>query len=231
MKKKRLAIIPARGGSKRIPRKNIKPFLGKPIILHVLDEISKEGLFDEIHVSTEDDEILDLVTKAGYPPAFRRDPLLSDDYTPLGEVLCSVVERYRVEKQTFDTIVLIYATAALMEEKSLSAAVRKFEMLKVPAEMISVAPYPVPIEWAMRMDTSGKLTAVQQNKLSVRSQDLEESWYETAEFVIYGKRSLLDGYKGALKMGFPVPYFTIDIDTLEHWRMAELIAEMKNEKI
>ncbi|MBT3717510.1 MAG: acylneuraminate cytidylyltransferase family protein [Gammaproteobacteria bacterium] len=227
MKKKRLAIIPARGGSKRIPRKNIKPFLGKPMILHVLEEISKDGLFDEIHVSTEDEEILQLVTNAGYPPPFRRDPLLSDDYTPLNQVLRAVVERYKAEGQTFDTIVLIFATAALMEVASLRAAIHQFEAVEESAEMISVARYPAPIEWAMRMDESGQLHPAQPEKLSVRSQDLEEGWYETAEFVIYDERSLLEKNINILRMGFPIQYLSIDIDSIEDWVLAEKLAESK----
>jgi N-acylneuraminate cytidylyltransferase len=227
MKKKRLAIIPARGGSKRIPRKNIKPFLGKPMILHVLEEISKDGLFDEIHVSTEDEEILQLVTNAGYPPPFRRDPLLSDDYTPLNQVLRAVVERYKAEGQTFDTIVLIFATAALMEVASLRAAIHQFEAVEGLAEMISVARYPAPIEWAMRMDESGQLHPAQPEKLSVRSQDLEEGWYETAEFVIYDERSLLEKNINILRMGFPIQYLSIDIDSIEDWVLAEKLAESK----
>jgi N-acylneuraminate cytidylyltransferase len=227
MNKKRLAIIPARGGSKRIPRKNIKPFLGKPMILHVLEEISKDGLFDEIHVSTEDEEILQLVTNAGYPPPFRRDPLLSDDYTPLNQVLRAVVERYKAEGQTFDTIVLIFATAALMEVASLRAAIHQFEAVEESAEMISVARYPAPIEWAMRMDESGQLHPAQPEKLSVRSQDLEEGWYETAEFVIYDERSLLEKNINILRMGFPIQYLSIDIDSIEDWVLAEKLAESK----
>jgi len=197
------------------------------MILHVLEEISKDGLFDEIHVSTEDEEILQLVTNAGYPPPFRRDPLLSDDYTPLNQVLRAVVERYKAEGQTFDTIVLIFATAALMEVASLRAAIHQFEAVEESAEMISVARYPAPIEWAMRMDESGQLHPAQPEKLSVRSQDLEEGWYETAEFVIYDERSLLEKNINILRMGFPIQYLSIDIDSIEDWVLAEKLAESK----
>ncbi|MBT4299673.1 MAG: hypothetical protein HOD47_00435, partial [Gammaproteobacteria bacterium] len=199
----------------------------KPMILHVLEEISKDGLFDEIHVSTEDEEILQLVTNAGYPPPFCRDPLLSDDYTPLNLVLRAVVERYKAEGQTFDTIVLIFATAALMEVASLRAAIHQFETVEGLAEMISVARYPAPIEWAMRMDESGQLHPAQPEKLSVRSQDLEEGWYETAEFVIYDERSLLEKNINILRMGFPIQYLSIDIDSIEDWVLAEKLAESK----
>ena len=197
------------------------------MILHVLEEISKDGLFDEIHVSTEDEEILQLVTNAGYPPPFCRDPLLSDDYTPLNQVLRAVVERYKAEGQTFDTIVLIFATAALMEVASLRAAIHQFEAVEESAEMISVARYPAPIEWAMRMDESGQLHPAQPEKLSVRSQDLEEGWYETAEFVIYDERSLLEKNINILRMGFPIQYLSIDIDSIEDWVLAEKLAESK----
>ncbi|MBT6651370.1 MAG: hypothetical protein HOB39_01360, partial [Gammaproteobacteria bacterium] len=126
-----------------------------------------------------------------------------------------------------DTIVLIFATAALMEVASLRAAIHQFEAVEESAEMISVARYPAPIEWAMRMDESGQLHPAQPEKLSVRSQDLEEGWYETAEFVIYDERSLLEKNINILRMGFPIQYLSIDIDSIEDWVLAEKLAESK----
>jgi pseudaminic acid cytidylyltransferase len=226
MKKRRLAIIPARGGSKRIPRKNIKPFLGKPIILHVLEKISGGELFDQLHVSTEDREILEIVSAAGFSPPFSRDPLLAGDHTPLSQVLRSVVQRYREQGERFDTIVLIFATAVLLEPETLSRALLQFESMDGSAEMISVAKYPVPIEWAMRMEPSGEMTPVQREKLSVRSQDLHEAWYETAEFVLYDEESLFAEHDTPPRIGFPVSHLSIDIDTMEDWAMAERIARV-----
>ena len=115
IEKKRLAIIPVRGGSKRIIRKNVKPFLGKPIILMVLDQVSASNLFTEIHVSTEDKEISELVSKAGYQPRFSRDASLAGDETPLSDVLKSVLKEYHKIGESFETIALIFATAVLID--------------------------------------------------------------------------------------------------------------------
>ncbi len=227
MKRRRLAIIPARGGSKRIPRKNVRPFLGRPMILRVLDEISNEEIFDAIHVSTEDEEILQLVSEAGYAPSFTRPESLADDYTPLSAVMQSVVESYKQRGELFDTIVLIYATAALLEREVLNQALAQFEALESGVQMISVASFPVPVEWAMRMEDNGSLQPVSPKGLAMRSQDLQEAWYETAEFVIYDEASIWNQGAGTIRIGFPIPYLTVDIDTEEDWIRAERIADAK----
>ena len=223
MQKKRLAIIPARGGSKRIPKKNIKPFLGKPIILRVLDEINKNDLFDEIHISTENDEIFNLVKDAGYKPAFKRDPKLSGDFTTIREVLYSVVEEYKERDKTYDTVALIYATAVLLEVDDLKKALERFEQIDHPVEMLSVTKFPVPIEWAMQIDEFDQLTPLQPEKLNIRSQDLSDKWYETAEFVLYDGLSLEKKIDLLPKMGFATSPHAIDIDTEDNWKLAELI--------
>lgn len=227
MMRRRLAIIPARGGSKRIPRKNVRPFLGKPMILRVLDEISKEEIFDRVHVSTEDEEILQLAREAGYPPPFSRPENLADDYTPLSAVIESVVETYELRGEYFDTIVLIYATAALLEQESLKQALIQFEGMEQGIQMLSVAPFPVPLEWAMRMEDDGTLHPVSPDGLILRSQDLRTAWYETAEFVVYDRESIRHHGVEIVRVGFPIPYQTVDIDTEEDWLRAERIANAK----
>ncbi len=223
MKSRRLAIIPARGGSKRIPRKNISPFYGKPIILRVLDEVSSGGLFDEIHVSTEDDEIRDVVSAAGYPPKFQRSQSLSGDYVPLSAVLTFVIGQYKELGESFNTIAMIFATAVLLERDILISAVNEFESGDTAIQMISVARYPVPIEWAMRMGESGLLKPVDREKLSMRSQDLEDAWYETADFVLYSEQSIFSNNVNSSRRGFEVPYIPVDIDTQNDWQMAEMM--------
>lgn len=231
MKPRRLAIIPARGGSKRIPRKNIKHFFGIPIIVRVLDEISSSGLFDEIHVSTEDDQIREIVSLAGYQPGFQRTQRLSGDYVPLSDVLQSVVSRYREMGQSFDTIAMVFATAVLLDRETLKNAVNQYEDGDTTIQMISVAKYPVPIEWAMRMGESGMLDPVDRDKLSMRSQDLKEAWYETADFVLYSEKGIFSNDVNSLRRGFEVPYIPVDIDTQEDWHKAEILfGRRDNEK-
>jgi len=225
LNKKRLLIIPARGGSKRIPRKNIRQFLGRPLILRVLEEVTKEKLFDDVHVSSEDDEILQLVSQFGFSPEFSRDPSLSDDFTPLSLVTTSVLNQYLELGKSFDTIVLVYATAAFLRFDTLKSAIEKFESLGPGVKMISVAEYPVPIEWAMRMSDKNELTPTNPSGLEFRSQDLEPAWYETAEFVIYDETSIQPTNPDIKQIGYPITHMSIDIDTEEDWIKAEKIAK------
>jgi len=220
---RRLAIIPARGGSKRIPRKNIKPFYGRPIILRVLDEVSSSGLFDEIHVSTEDAEIGEVVSAAGFPPKFQRSQALSGDFVPLRDVLTSVVRQYKELGISFDTIAMIFATAVLLDRDTLASAINQFETGDTNVQMISVAKYPGPIEWAMRKDENGTLEPVNREKLSMRSQDLPDAWYETADFVLYNENGILSSSTCSKRRGFELPYIPVDIDTLHDWLLAEIL--------
>ena len=228
MKPRRLAIVPARGGSKRIPRKNIKHFHGKPIIVRVLDEISSSGLFDEIHVSTEDEEIREIVAVAGYQPRFERTQQLSGDYIPLSDVLKSVISQYKELGESFDTITMVFATAVMLDRGTLRDAINKYEDGDTSIQMISVARYPVPIEWAMRMDKSGMLDPVDRENLSMRSQDLKDAWYETADFVFYSEECIYSNDVNSLRRGFELPYMSVDIDTEDDWRKAEVLFGLRN---
>jgi pseudaminic acid cytidylyltransferase len=224
IKKKRLAIIPARGGSKRIIRKNIKLFLGEPIILRVLDQVSASNLFTEIHVSTEDKEISELVSKAGYEPRFFRDASLAGDETPLSDVLKSVLKEYHKIGKSFDTIALVFATAVLIDHHVLEKAMEEFEKWDTSIQLLSVAKYPTPIEKAMRMDSDHKLFSVNPESIALQSNNLSETYFETGDFVIYDEESLLCNSHHSLKRGFILhPWQSVDIDTKEDWYLAECL--------
>jgi pseudaminic acid cytidylyltransferase len=229
IKKKRLAIIPARGGSKRIPRKNIKPFLGKPIILRVLEEVTASNLFTEIHVSTEDDEIAELVSNAGYPPRFGRDSSLAGDEIPLSEVLKAVVKEYNRLGESFDTIALIFATAVLIDHHVFKKAIEEFEKGDTSVQSLSVSKYPTPIEKAMRMGQDNNLDPINSESISLPSNNLPKAWYETGDFVIFNEQGLLSNSPDSFKRGFELPpWLSVDIDTQEDWNLAEFLYEMKN---
>ena len=191
IEKKRLAIIPARGGSKRIIRKNIKTFLGKPIILRVLDQVSASNLFTEIHVSTEDKEISGLVSKAGYQPRFSRDASLAGDETPLSDVLKSVLKEYHKIRESFETIALVFATAVLIDHHVLERAMEEFDKGDTSVQLLSVAKYPAPIEKAMRMGSDNKLFPANLKSIALQSNNLSEAYFETGDFVIYDIQSIL----------------------------------------
>jgi pseudaminic acid cytidylyltransferase len=230
--KKRLAIIPARGGSKRIIRKNIKPFLGEPIILRVLHQVSASNLFSEIHVSTEDKEISELVTKAGYKPRFYRQANLAGDETPLSDVLKSVLKEYHKRGISFETIALIFATAVLIEHQVLENAMEEFEKGDTSVQMLSVARYPTPIEKAMRMGSDNKLIPVNHDSIAFQSNNFSETYFETGDFVIYDIQSILHNSPNSNKRGFPIPrWLAVDIDTQDDWIMAEMIFNINKTNI
>ena len=225
LQKKRLAIIPARGGSKRIKKKNIADFIGSPIISRPLSAIKNTDLFSEIHVSTDDQKIYDVVSNLGFRPLFFRSTSLADDHTPLKEVNRAVVKKYMELGVEFDTVVLVFSTAAFLESDVLFDAVKKFEAIGDNVQMISVSEYPVPIGWALSLDPDGLLVPDCKVSINMRSQDLPVHFYETADFVIYTKSSIFDDTSP--RVGYLVPYDSIDIDTPEDWRQAEALARSK----
>lgn len=219
-----LAIIPARGGSVRVPRKNIKPFLGTPAILRTLTQVHKSQIFDEIHVSTDDDEICELVSAQGFAPRFLRSPRLADNTTPLKDVVRSVVKTYEDLGMQFDFVALIFPTAFFVDSLFLREAYNFFKGLPKGSELLTVMPYPVPVEWAHGMDDSGRLSARNWQALEMRSQDLPVSFFETGEFVFYDHISVLGVDEDKMKFGFQSKGPGLDIDTLEDWAKAEAFA-------
>lgn len=133
----RIAIIPARGGSKRIPKKNIKDFCGRPMIIHILEELRNACIFDEIHVSTDDPEIFSIVSSHGFKPDFFRPHELGGDYEPLSSVINYVLRHFLINGITFDTVGLFFPTAPLLTADLIKNAV--FFMKKI---FIKVNYYP-----------------------------------------------------------------------------------------
>ncbi len=222
---RRLAIIPARGGSKRIANKNIRDFCGKPMIGHILDAADKSGLFDAIHVSTEDPEIARVAGELRFAPEFSRPDNLADDVTPLMPVLKYVTEQYRERGQTFDQVWLLMACAPLIETSDLREVTDLFESHNGTHAVLSIEKYPVPIEWAYAREADGALTPVQPGKFAVRSQDMDEKYYDAGAFAVFSSAQVLDsdgagddtGY-----IGYVLPrHKAVDIDDEEDWLFAE----------
>jgi N-acylneuraminate cytidylyltransferase len=218
---KRIAIMPARGGSKRIPRKNIVPFCGKPLMIHCLEAARASGLFDEIHVSTDDVEIFATAEAHGFPPGFLRDPTLADDYTPIRPVLRWVIEQFAGQGRSFDVCALLFPTAPLIEASDLTAAAALLEKDGLSRPVMAVSRFPCPVEWAFRRGEDGGLTEVMPGKSEIRSQDLEEAWYDTGTFSLFPVAALKsDGAAGFL--GYPLDrHKAVDIDTVDDLDLAE----------
>jgi len=222
---KRLAVIPARGGSKRIPNKNVKDFCGSPMITHILRTASKSNLFQKIHVSTEDESIREVASNYGFPPDFSRPVQLADDHTPIMPVLQYVAEEHKNRGETFDEIWLLYACAPLITAEDLHGAAHLFQQHQGEYPVLSVTEFPVPIEWAFSRDESGALRPKQPDKLPVRSQDIATHYFDAAAFAVYPALQIL-GQRATTcpeqLIGYRLPRIrAVDIDTEEDWIFAE----------
>lgn len=221
----RLAVIPARGGSKRIPRKNIKPFCGKPIIAWSIDTARKSGCFDEIIVSTDDDEIAETAFKHGASIPFIRPPDLSDDITGTIPVIKHAVQHFIKTGNPPDYVCCIYATAPFLEEKDLKKGLSILTDTGCDFTF-SVTSYNFPIQRAIRINRQGRVEMFYPENFSVRSQDLEEAYHDAGQFYWGQSRAWLDEIPifspGAAPVILP-SYRVQDIDTPEDWERAEIM--------
>lgn len=228
---KRLAIIPARGGSKRIPNKNIRDFCGRPMITHVLSAARESGLFAAIHVSTESQSIRDVAAGFGLPPDFPRPDELADDHTPIMPVLRYVGEEYARRGKKFDEIWLLMACAPLIDAQDLAKAAMLFRDAGREQPLLAVSEYPAPIEWAFDRGANGALTPVQAGMFAVRSQDLEKRYFDAGSFAVFPASLVLESQGAGSDSGFigyVLPKGTaIDIDDEHDWQLAEAIYRVR----
>ena len=228
---KRLAIIPARGGSKRIPNKNIRDFCGQPMITHVLSAARASSLFAAVHVSTESESIREVAVRFGFPPDFSRPAELADDHTPIMAVLRHVAQEYLKRGEDFDEIWLLMACAPLVDAKDLVSAASLFQDAGGQHPLLAVSEYPAPIEWAFSRSQNGALTPVQAGMFAVRSQDLEKCYFDAGSFAVFPSKRVLESEGAGSDSGFigyPLPKgMAIDIDNEQDWQLAEAIYRVK----
>lgn len=222
----RIAIIPARGGSKRIKNKNIVPFCGRPMIHYSLAAAKESKLFDKIHVSTDSDDIRDAAETLGFPVDFLRAKELADDFTPIMPVLSWTLEQYNARNKTYDEVCLLMPTAPLLTAEDLIGGHQTFLSHQKLKPALAVSSFPAPVEWAFEMSSSGDLTASQPEKLSVRSQDLAPKYFDTGMFCFFSSDHVLKGrppedqsFVGHLLARDKV----VDIDTMEDLALAEIL--------
>lgn len=228
-----IAIIPARGGSKRIKNKNIVKFCGKPLIEYSLHNAELSGVFDKIHVSTDCCEIAEVVDKLGYTVDFMRPADLADDYTPLMPVLNYVIESYKKLGKFYTDIGLVTATSPLITPDDLSKGYNLF-LENSKRSLLSVAKYSAPVEWAFRMRPNSRLEPVDGTKFATRSQDLESYYYDTGSFAFFEDKTILAS-EGAGNynnfIGLEIDqYKAIDIDDVDDLAFAEIIFHGLNRK-
>ncbi|HLB43594.1 MAG TPA: pseudaminic acid cytidylyltransferase [Gammaproteobacteria bacterium] len=222
----KIAIIPARGGSKRIKNKNIVDLCGKPLINNSLQVAKQTGLFDKIHVSTDDQNIKKVVENLGYVVDFMRDPKLADDHTGITPVLRWVLQQYQLRNEYYRDVCLILPTACLIESNDLIEAYRLFCAHSGLYSILPVAAYPAPTEWAYRKTNIDLLEPLYPGKFNIRSQDLEKKYYDSGTFVWFSdKRILSDNVAGDQDfIAYPLDrYKAIDIDDPEDLEIAHIV--------
>lgn len=221
----KLAVIPARGGSKRIPRKNIKSFAGKPIIAWSIEAARASGLFDRILVTTDDEEIARIAMDFGAEAPFFRPADLSGDHTPTIPVIAHAVEWQIAQGEIPDQVCCIYATAPFIRVVDLR---RGFDLLKSSAcdYALSVTSYPFPIQRALRLTVDERVEMFNPDNFLKRSQDLETTYHDAAQFYWGYTNSWLARLPLFEENSIPVvlPRHRVqDIDTPDDWDRAELM--------
>lgn len=227
MQNKSVCIIPARGGSKRIPRKNIKDFFGMPLIAYSIKVALKSKLFDKVIVSTDDEEIAKIAKEHGAIVPFLRPKELSDDFTGTGAVVNHVLEYLKSIGENYDFVCTIYATAPFLQEKYLIEGFEKLKNSNV-GNAFSCTSMPFPIQRTFKITQNERCEMFWPENFQTRSQDLEEAFQDAGQFywtnlniksneIIFGKDSI----------PIILPRFLVqDIDTLEDWKRAEIMYEV-----
>lgn len=222
---KNIAIIPARGGSKRIPRKNIKSFCGKPIITYSIEAALKSQLFDVVMVSTDDEEIAAVAKAAGAEVPFMRSEKNSDDYAGTVDVLLEVLSEYEKQNTTFKHVCCIYPTAPFVSPERLSEAYQMLNERQYDS-VFPICAFSFPILRALQLSNDNKVSMIWPENMTKRSQDLPPSYHDAGQFYWCKTMSLAIDKKlytdnsGAIVLNETEVQ---DIDNESDW----LIAEMK----
>ena len=220
---KHLAVIPARGGSKRIEKKNIRHFKGVPIIGRVIQQLNKSQKFDKVIVSTDNDEISNISRKYGAEVPFKRPENISDDQTSVVEVVRHAVNFFNQSNDKYDTITMVYPTAVLIQTGDLDKALN---LIGKNDFAISVSENPFPIERSLILNEDNDFIEMRdKSNFLKRSQDLPKSFYDAGQFIVGQNRSWIS--KLPMIEGRNIPIIiprtrVMDIDTEEDWIEAEL---------
>ncbi len=224
-----ICIIPARGGSKRIPRKNVQNFLGKPIIAYSIETALKSGLFHEVMVSTDDEEIAQIAKEYGASVPFLRSAKNSDDFATTYDVIEEVLREYEHNGFTFEYVCCIYACAPLVSGKLLTDAYSKL-VLKSFDTVFPVIQFSFPIQRAIKL-RDDTVQLVNNEYATTRSQDLEICYHDAGQFYWSEVSKLLSNSKLLTKNtgAIIIPEMEgQDIDTLQDWKLAELKFKLLN---
>ena len=225
MKSIDICIIPARGGSKRIPFKNKRLFCGKPMIAWSIEAAFRSGCFDRIIVSTEDQSIASVAKDYGADVPFLRPAELADDHAGTREVVLHAVDILEAEGLTIDAVCCLYATAPFVRPEDLQASRNLLVESKAGTIVFPATSFSFPIQRSIRIDSAGYSSPISPSHVSMRSQDLEEAFHDAGQFY-WATPSTWRSCSGIFEQGRPLllPRWRVqDIDTEEDWKRAEFI--------
>ncbi|MBR1792035.1 MAG: pseudaminic acid cytidylyltransferase [Bacteroidales bacterium] len=219
----KLCIIPARGGSKRIPRKNIKLFMGKPIMAYSIEAALKSGLFDEVMVSTDDEEFAEVARQYGASVPFLRSEATANDYATTADVLNEVLERYREIGKEFDSFCCLYSTAPFVTSDRLKKANEKISA-DVDA-CFTMVQYSYPAQRGLQVNDKGYVEMTNPEYLGIRSQDLKSIYHDAGQFYFIKTKTFETEKTLWAKRTAPLILSELemqDIDTETDWKIAEM---------
>lgn len=227
----RIAVIPARGGSKRIPRKNINPFMGHPIISYSIRAANDSKLFDSVIVSTDDDEIAQVAEEYGAVVPFRRPTELADDFTATVPVIAHAIEAYgHIRDTKIDLACCIYPCSPFIQPDDLRNAEELTHSKNIDF-VYPVTEYAHPVQRAMIMDDDGKMSFIMSEYELTRTQDLPITYHDAGQFY-FGKAEAWLSHKRMHTdgIGMAIPHWrVVDIDTEDDWKRAEALYNTLNE--
>lgn len=219
-----VAIIPARGGSKRIPRKNVREFAGKPMIVWSIEAALASGCFTRVIVSTDDSEISNVAKAHGAEAPFRRPAELSGDKTGTIPVVAHAINWLYEQGESPQSICCLYATAPFVRAEDLWTGYRALQADHNLNYAFSVTSYAFPVQRALRLTGEGRVTMFQPEHFTTRSQDLEEAWHDAGQFYWGRAEAWLAGTPIFNERAVPIKlprHLVQDIDTPEDWQRAE----------
>ena len=224
----KICLIPARGGSKRIPRKNIRSFCGKPMIAWSIEAAHTSGCFDQVLVSTDNEEIADVACLHGALVPFLRPAHLADDHADTKDVMSHALGWIENQGMQCDAVCCLYATAPFVQAEDLQRSLRLLNDSRSGTVVFAATSFPFPIQRAIHLDADGYSTMFQPECFGSRSQDLVEAYHDAGQFYwatpqTWGKVvNLFEGMRPLILPRWRVQ----DIDNEEDWTRAELLHQL-----
>ena len=225
-----LCVIPARGGSKRIPRKNLRDFCGRPMIAWSIAAARDSGCFERVIVSTDDAEIAAVAQDAGAEVPFLRPAALADDHTPTKPVIAHAIAAMGLAPESGRTVCCLDATAPFVQPEDLRRAMTLLSE-RPTRFVVTVTRFGYPIQRALRRAPDGGLSMIYPEHALTRSQDLEEGWHDAGQFYVASAATWCDAgpILGEGSTGLELPRSRVqDIDTEEDWTLARLLFEAQD---